>query len=622
MSKRQADHTVADILRIKPKWFMAKQSDPDVAMARLSQIHTLIDFGHGKFAEYPFHAVFNGYDISKLQPRDINKALMEYNPSSAAPSSDLVPRITRLSLLGPDELRANLALDRSGLQREIEDLEGRIARHESCITEYHRKINNYLDEIAELERGLASIPEAIEALEARLALPTGLDKEKLAVIRAVPDQWVVVEVTKDTFTIVRREPIILKYSNAASDLCRVLNMGFHYFTLTYNLGVRDAGPVADYIKAARRSAQHPHVSGLAICWGNTAHRADEYVDSNQWGKWFELLESILTTYCPDNPYVKFADFERSKSRGWIGLNENSLKYKTWFKRHRVSLLRMFAESGSDKMREFVAALPASADTDRPAQPKTLRELETYFRSMERIIFGDTNSTLCEELSREPRKGPALRQLLRKHGVYLPSPFILRDIGVSHYDIHSLPYHSLRLMIVAYERGLPTVDGYEVTFGGVSEGRWKVDKGLNYLIRVHVKRSDGGEDDIWDPSIVTVKMEQPEPTPASPFADFRVGQRYFLRSRYDRGDWSLIGEIQGVSDRYVTIRWSDGELSREHDPSDLVRTNLPMPSAETEADDDDCNHEYDSSGNCDHCGEYNEEYDEYREEEDAEDAVPF
>jgi hypothetical protein len=348
MSKKQSEHTIADILRLKPKWFLAKQTNPDACTALLTQLHMMLDHGYNHLAPQLFMEVFGLWDISLLPVPEFNKLLMEFTAKPR--TTELNPEVTKLGLLTRETVIPAIQHNKEGLretlrqvtreQREAHEQAERLTRD---IVDLQLEVTRYLQKAARLE-------DSIHSYEEELQKPAKVDPERLRILKAVPDSWIVASVDPESFTMVRRTPLIVNYTNAGTGQAKTLNLGIIGVKFSWTLDCQESFGVADYISPPRSyGAIHPHLSGASICWGNVGHRAKDSKKARDWKAFFELFEVLMTTYNPDSPYIALHTLERVKNENWTHINPR-LMYRRWWKdpSMRNQLVRTWARTASDK----------------------------------------------------------------------------------------------------------------------------------------------------------------------------------------------------------------------------------------------------------------------------------
>lgn len=457
-SKRRDEHTVADILRLKPKWFLEKQSDTPDALKALLHVHTLMEYGQNHIAEAPFIEVFKDYDVS-FKPEaysSINKLIATYTPVRKRTStiSNPVIRTTRFSMLSKEAFREALRPDKSQYELELSHKESELRRIQEDINSLQRNVREYTQSLHTTARRAPVVSALIDSLQEKIDSDVTLvDPERLRLLKAVPEQWCLVRTTSTEFTIIRRQPITLRYIGASgSGMAQTLYMGYFGFTFGYDLHCLESFPVADYIGGT--SSLHPHVSGSSICWGNIAHKAEAARNVRDYETFFALFESILTTYCPDNPYVSFSDFVRRKNTSYKVFNTRSSEL--WYIRKSPEILTMIAETASD---EFLREMPEIRkqalsranneyrDGDNSKLIKYLGKLETVLASAE--VRNKLNGLMADRFPNGVWGAPFLA-LLKECGIHLPPRDIMlrTKLGSS-----SVPDSILKLLIIAHE-GIP------------------------------------------------------------------------------------------------------------------------------------------------------------------------
>jgi hypothetical protein len=607
MAKAQRDHTVADIIRLRPEWWFKKQSDQTKAYDFISHIFTLMEYGQNQIASHPFIEVFGNYDVSAMEMKEINRLIATFTPkpSLELPLPPVAPRLTRLSLLSPEELRLGLKPDLSVMRETIRGHERTLASHEDEIDDYNNNIVKYRRRIHEISFQAARLSEELTRLKEKLEQGEGkgIDPDKLKLIKQIPEQWIVVEMKEHEFMIVRRKAIVISNINAASGMCKTLNLGFIGLKFDYALHCRGSFYVADNIKVSSGRV-HPHISGSHLCMGNQQRRADQLQNELKVQEYFTLLESVLTTYCPDNPYVTFNDLEKHKTSGYVFL---ICKGATWFQKSRDALVREWALTASDA---FVSRISEAFAPDFGINHKYTRLCYYSQQAISRLSAGD--DAKIQALYKETQdknlesqeiqlnlKGQELVLALRKAGIYLPARDVFVKLNASS-DTSMFNGAMLRLMVLAYG---------SVPRGGAYLGtQWEPDyRGRSYVVKYFATGGiqycyfstdypDGYNTSTFPIASREIPKDLPEVAPVPTDTTKPL-------------DKAL---VEVVSDMQVTLPnvfnaevfYEDADLDDEYDPCY------------------DQGHDYGTDGVCTVCEAYSADYDEYIVDEEETDDIPF
>ena len=466
-SKLMSQVTVAEILRTRPNWFQERQSDPAPSAQNLKYVAQLLDYGMNHIASAPFYAVFGDFDLAPLSVSAINKALASYAPAIKSRIPENAPVMTRLSLLAPSKLREALKLDTRAVAQRLDQERYNVVNMRQNITQIQRQIAQKQDEIEDMLRKILVHLDIVATLEAKVAAKTtGLDPERLAIIKNIPSQWLVVDISTEGFKVLNHEPIQMAYTSAAGAVSRTLNMGWIVMSFDWSLQCRGTNAVADFIDSG--SNIHPHLSGSSICFGNTAHKAQDYQTRRDSKALFTLIHSLLTTYCPENPYLDFAYFERKRESGWTALahlythTSGVDRSNVWFRENRTALLGVFRQHGSKALLSsplFQAELLHEPEPDHNAIRD--RGVKSMYEMWDAIVANATGRTkLTTILNREfnadgskgetPIRGASgeeLQALLKECGILIPDArfLVTHKIPDKGYTQTSL----LWLMILAY-----------------------------------------------------------------------------------------------------------------------------------------------------------------------------
>jgi hypothetical protein len=574
--KRQADHTISDIIRLRPKWFMDKQSDPSATAKALNHILSIMELGQGHIASYLFFDVFGVWDISTAPLHEINKRIMEFNHEFKRTDSTGVvvsAPVTRTSLLTREDLRHSLAPSTGSFEDRIASLKTDIANTLNNIDHHNERIRAARQSIDDCLRIIANKRVEIEAFELKVeeGVTHTLDPEKLKILRDLPPQWIVSCMGQTTFTILRKTPITMNFINAATGMCRTLYMGYIGMEFHWTLQCGQSFVYADCIDTSTRTI-HPHLRGGHICWGNMTARADRMRESGDVKGFFALLETLLTTYCPDQPFEKFDYF----------YHKRNTSYKAWKAPYGMNgdtariVQRMVAQTASDRYLEWFTANSATSPNTSLMQKakRCAQKVTDLWEDATRI----KRAEFTAELTSENNRGEPLRLLLRKHGIHLPDKdFYLRH-GFETPGVFSSIFNRLMLLChgsMEIVRSAP----HNVT----ERAFYEITPGHRYVMKE------------W----VQYNIHMTQFTPASP-------------------NGRLTDQVQN------TIR----TVPRDAAPTDAITVTpveMPAPVLEEEMDDDTpiCDiegHDYASDGYCQVCADYDSDFDESREEEPEE--APF
>lgn len=456
--KLRSEHTIADILRLKPKWFMDAQLHPDKARENLDYIHTMLEYGLGHLANEPFMAVFGGIQIGHAPDRrgELNRAMATYtkrNDAAAANIPLLAPKLTKLGLINRDVLRPALQKNIRQVENELAKIEEELRSIPQNTQSWQRQINDFRTAIETELRRKPILEAKKRALQLLVESPnSGLDPDRLRLLKTIPDDWIVARVDTTRFTLVRRRPITLNYvGTAASGMAKSLYVGFIAIEFDWNLNPTASYQVADCIRYADHTdlSCHPHVSGAHICWGNMTARAERFRETKDYPAFFQLLESLLTTYCPENPYVSF---DTMYSRRHAHYQCVSPIFHTKLNREqRREILVEISKYGSE---EFRKQLPDVLQDKYPVhddrQDKKYTKFINRMKEIRDMLRLERKRAHINEIISQhgPLRGDALIRALRSAGIYIPRQFELLELGLE-LDHNDIPFEALKLMIAAY-----------------------------------------------------------------------------------------------------------------------------------------------------------------------------
>lgn len=593
MSKRYAEHTIADIIRTKPKWFLQKQSDLVKTEGYLKHLLMIMEMGQSHIAEYLFYDVFGeecDYDISSIDMQTLNRLVMEYKPEikRTVPIPENATAVTRLALIR--DLSDAVAPSTTDITSQINTTASMINRYHQDIQGYERSIVQYRETMMQSVRTLNAEKVKLEALE--LKLETGgesrVDKNKLIVLRDLPKEWMIIYADRDCFRIIRRTPIVMKFLNSATNMCQTLYMGYMGMEFYWDLHPRGCFNVADYINYSS-TVIHPHVNGGNICWGNTAARAERLRAAMDVKGYFELFESLLTTYCPDNPYARFDDYARLKTRRWTAFNNATNKIPA---AAREIIRKMIAETASDQYLEWYngyTGTSAALTGMETILSNKRQKLMTYMQSLANKLHADgRRPRLNAILAEKPLNGQELNKLLRSEGIFLPErDAFAKTRFVAHGSINN---QMLQLMLCVYG-SIPMYCS-----DGVCVLRPHRD-----FVRTYKLKFMGTMD--FEYLVVGEDIE---------------GEKGITNMRY-AGVVNVIAPTVPVQE----VKPLDAAIATFREAfQGTVSSTTPFDESDDEFDPENCDHEYDNSGHCSHCGAFNEDYIEAEEEEEESAEVPF
>lgn len=462
IKKLRKEFTIADILRLKPKWFFDMQggeSDQELARQNLEYIHTMLEYGLGHLANEPYLAVFGGFglDYEAKDRGEINRCMATYtkrNDAAAPQVPYLVPKLTKLGLVRPEMLRQALTPNRNEIQNELNQTQSFLRSIPNNIRDYQQQINHYRNEIDRMMRTKQVSETKERALQLLLESESGnIDAEKLRLLKSIPDAWIVANLDTTGFTLIRRVPITMNYvGTAASGMAKSIYLGFIGIQFDWSLNTLASYQVADCIRYADSNdlSCHPHVSGGHICWGNMSARAERFREDKDYPAFFSLFESLLTTYCPENPYVSF-DTMYQRRHSHYRVEAEAFRVKLTATKRREILLEL-AKYGSEEFRkklpellkERYAALEPKAGAD--GLQKMQKRIETI-RNLLRIEDkrNKINAIIAEH---GPLTGEPLNNALKSVGIHLPTQFELLEKGLR---VHVDEFHSepMKLMLAVY-----------------------------------------------------------------------------------------------------------------------------------------------------------------------------
>ena len=339
---KQSDYTLSDVIRLKPSWLKDSQDDLPKFNEILDSLASMMDFGFNYIASYPFLSVFKTKDISSMPMSEINKAIHEYREEATAKQVEVKHLASnhRSIVLRNAINDGDMMYDTNSLLTHIDTNNSNIARRERDIDGNHDDIRNCLDKIRSYNDYISEYYDKIKELEgsnarieAKIASSVGnICKDKLALLKTIPDSYELLSVTKEGFTVARKDTVICKFTNAMAGVNKEMDLGYFSFTFNFDdLYCTSRVGIANNIKSSGY-AIHPHV-GSYICWGNMGTRAKKAQVEKDIPTLFKLLDLVLETYCPDNPFRRWGSYVANKHKHKIHLNLGYMKSYPSFYAH-------------------------------------------------------------------------------------------------------------------------------------------------------------------------------------------------------------------------------------------------------------------------------------------------
>jgi len=353
MAKKQIDYTLSDVVRLRPKWLENRQDDPEAFDALIDFIGEMMSSGRTQIATYGFMDVFPHINISRYQIPDINRILFEYEEANK-------PAVLKRKD-NPNLKVIRTAYSDGYLKQSSGELEDLVGSREHRVRDAQNEADGYandariaLERYREYEQAridkMRSVDEyemLLAAAQYRLANFTGgLDKDKLAILKAIPKHYRVVYVGNTEFSVVNVTPIILTETNAAAGINRTLNLGHFKYTFNYKIHMNFSGIqyFADNIKG---TARHPHVNGY-ICWGNLQSLADNRLESKDYAGWWQLFDQLQANYNSGSPFAQWATYIRNKNTEYVAISPD---FKAYMKTGKAVTEEIYRNNNSGRFRQ-------------------------------------------------------------------------------------------------------------------------------------------------------------------------------------------------------------------------------------------------------------------------------
>lgn len=173
---------------------------------------------------------------------------------------------------------------------------------------------------------LTNAHQAYVRYETALALAWGNAKEIYA-LTGRPANYITDEIRKvllDGFWVFQKyenqklyletaSDIVLRETNAAAGIHRVVNMGRYVAELEFSSMRLDVLRHKQNLIA--NNYYHPYISDGDICWGNAASTSHQLLAQGAVYDVFALLASLLSTYSDGTPYQRLSEFEHEQRHG-------------------------------------------------------------------------------------------------------------------------------------------------------------------------------------------------------------------------------------------------------------------------------------------------------------------
>lgn len=440
MAKKYADYTVGDVLRLTPKWFIDKQSNADQYNINIGILHAISET-HNHIVSVPFLDLFGSYDLSEFSVPDMNKAIFEYKPPhERAKEFQTIFPLTRIEVLDKVKFRAGMMTDIQDAKDRIENLMGQIQDYESNIANYQNSIRDYQNSIDDYFKSIRTRQREADGLTA-LGDKTTIDKRKLDILRAVTDMWTVASVTVRDFTLISRKPLVVNYVDAGRGVAMAVDFGYIYMTYQFStLSCVGSGKLAYNLARTSQTGDviHPHLSSSSICFGNVASRADRARENDDYKTYFELIDTVLTTYCPDNPYRSLSDYAKASKNarvmvnragfGKIGLTMEEADYflAAWSKITPELAGTRLSNSSSRSMEDMVNDMSETFLLEHTGRKSwfyraTSGQMENSEVDADLDTIRATSLFRHHDALHEGVRGEILRRAFWRVGIYIPTP---------------------------------------------------------------------------------------------------------------------------------------------------------------------------------------------------------
>lgn len=349
MAKKQIDYTLSDVVRLRPKWLEKKQLDPEAYDNLIDFLGEMMSAGRTQIAAYGFMDVFPHINISNYQIPDINRILFEYEEAN---KPVVLKRMDNpnFKLIREGFAQGYIKQSNSDLTAMVSDILRKERRAQSDADGHAHEVTRLLERSRDYEANRQVSMASVAELGERLAVAQdnlanftgGLDKTKLAVLKAIPKHYRLIYIGDDYFKVVNITPIILTETNAAAGISRTLNLGHFMYSFRYDMNFERINYFADNIKGI---ARHPHVNGY-ICWGNLHHIADTRREKLDYVGWWQLFDQLQASYNSGSPFAPWAAYIRNKNSEYCAMS-------TTFKEslHKSVTEEIYRNSNSERFKQ-------------------------------------------------------------------------------------------------------------------------------------------------------------------------------------------------------------------------------------------------------------------------------
>lgn len=651
-AKAYGDYTIADVIRLRPSWLLEKQADQGKRLKeeQIPHLNFLIS-ALSHVATYRFEELFGGLNIYDLDLNAINQKIMSHVPavrSMPVPQHDLAPSLlSRFDIMPLGAMKPFLEVNKRAIIQQIEEAEKRIkacdrdfASHEQHLIEYR----NYMMDALRTKRAIELTLEGLR--HTLLSNGQKLDPRRLAIVKSIPKQWLLVAMDDDSFTVARRTPVIITHASIA----KTLNLGFCAIKFDWRyLAAMHAAPIGDYI-GTTGSGFYPHLAKGSICWGNQTNRAERLVEEQKYDEYWTLLESILTTYCGDNPYIGFTSLEEKYHNHWNCVSTDRDSGFAWFKGSlKATLMREWSKNGSEKyLLEWEKQLPKEASGATVITTEKRQRMTTFINNfVAKFIY----PKIEDFKARVPSYMPADRKFLYASEFLqackeLGVPVLDRDICIRYgINLGGLP-SAMQSIMLLWHGSYPTTEHPHITSARDARdtiGIWfRSDNSIRFaycneeIWSTSRSRSDlsTAEDyDKWERARIIAGFSASSISLAAPGISIeQAAQQEIERIRTSYSGSTLTRLLDAHANRARTVpnltalsspnqdtaadtsngaataQWSQGPT--------VVEASYPSDQEMHDSDDsdssDDCDHSYDSTGECEHCGYIDHDYCEHPE----------
>jgi len=297
MGKKYADYTVDDLVRLDLSFLLKDKTDEEKVAQRDAFIYLKntarscrIDIGNWKLLEMFGDGTSSNMVTDKAKINEILFSRIHESKEADATNG------LGFSLLGnfKGEILEATKVDYDSVirshKRDLESVNTYLTDYQNRVNKYIRRARNHHKEIDELEaKKLAGIADdtVYKAVQQILSNP----------------YWQFIGIKDDGNKLLFATTEYVKQSlvNPAAGINIHVEYGVYYVEINLTGKLINCYPYMDSLYVYN---PHPHVSsGGTICWGNYSSTVQEHIGADRWKDVMDILQTLLTTYCGDNPYT-------------------------------------------------------------------------------------------------------------------------------------------------------------------------------------------------------------------------------------------------------------------------------------------------------------------------------